>query len=255
MPIFPQPQYLITPTKTTAYTAFAGEMVVVDTTTADVTITAPANPENGDVFSVKKVSSDSNFIIVDGGAANIESALDIETTGANSIVFGAGAIAEWIYDDGSNVWFNVSTNKIPPYSELWQGTNIVGVGPGSTINFTFSPLFTGQTPIIATHLAGEFTEQLGGTFDLETSFVKTFISTSNASEAELSVSYDDSITVISTIHFDAFQSSRSGSFRMSGELSGVLPAVPGNVFSIGATLQFSTAMTIDLTDIFFIITL
>jgi len=255
MPLFEQPQYLLTPVKTGAYTAFVGEMVIVDTTIANVPITAPTNPENGDVFAVKEVSTDGNFINVDGGAALIESALDIETSGASTSVFGSGAIAEWIYDDVSNVWFNVNTNKIPSYAELWQGTNILGVGVGSTINFTFVPLFTGQSPEIVTHLTGEFTEQLKGAFDLSTTFVKTFISTSNNAEAELSVSYDDSITIISTPHFDAFQSSRSGSFKMSGEVGGILPAVPGNVFSIGATLQFSTAMAIDLTDIFLFIRL
>jgi len=251
--LFPLPQYSLTSVKTGAYTAIVGEMVLVDTALGNVTITAPANPENGDVFAVRKTPGDNNFIIVDGGAATVESALDILTPGPGTLVFGDAAIAEWIYDDVTNVWFNVSTNKIPDYNELWQGTNIIGVGAGSIINFTFVPLFVGQVPAIATHLTGEFTEQIRGSFGLNTTFIKTFISTSNNSEAELSVSYDDSITIISSPHFDAFQSSRSGSFRMSGAVGGNLPAIPGNVFSIGATLQFSTAMTIDLSDIFFVI--
>lgn len=57
-------QLFLTGVKTTAYTASAGDLVVVDTSSGDVTITLPASPGNNELIGVQLHSAGSNAVTI-----------------------------------------------------------------------------------------------------------------------------------------------------------------------------------------------
>jgi len=240
MPLFQEPQYLVTGVKTGAYTAQVGELVLVDTTLGDVTITAPVNPENGDPFAVKKISDDNNFVFVDGGVPDIETPLDLEIVSGIAVLFGTGANAEWIYDDGLNLWLNLTANKIPPYVELWSGADIITLTGTQNIVFTFVPLFTGQTAQLLTHSAGVFTEQITGSFVLNVASLITYNALANNVDAEISIGFSVEPEISALRFYNSFSTPRIGTFRNTAQAEGILSAVVGQTFSVNAIEEFAT---------------
>lgn len=65
-------QLTITAVKTGAYPAVVGDFVPVNATSAPVTVTLPANPDDGSVVGVKKVDASANHVtLACGGGGDV----------------------------------------------------------------------------------------------------------------------------------------------------------------------------------------
>ena len=83
-------------TKTTTYTAVAGEFVEADATAAAFSVLMPAAPATGNVVEVIKVDSTSNVVTLDGNGNNISgssTALILLQYDALTVVYGS---SEWL---------------------------------------------------------------------------------------------------------------------------------------------------------------
>jgi len=168
------------------YQALAGETVLVSTVFGNVTVLTPVSPIQDMKFKIKKISVDEGLVIQDAGAGRtIETPLNIASSAQTAfLVGGAGAIAEWQYQDSNATWLCTGASKVAAWIEAWDATAIVDVGTSSTIVWTFVPFFAGQTPLIATHSAGTFTYQSDGVFNISLDIVIDFVSTATNTEAQ-----------------------------------------------------------------------
>lgn len=89
-------------TRTSAYTAVAGDFVLADATTAGFTVTLPANPTVGHLVTVKKKDATANVVTVVATSKTIDG-----DANATIIAKDAGAVFEY---DGSN-WQVVSVTS------------------------------------------------------------------------------------------------------------------------------------------------
>jgi len=96
--------FAITSSSITAYTAVAGDNLLIDTQAAQVTITLPANPSMGDEVSIMDVSPSGGFgtnkVIVAPGAKNIRGAnsnLDLATNNQSIKLRYTNATKGWQY--------------------------------------------------------------------------------------------------------------------------------------------------------------
>ena len=96
--------FAITSSSITAYTAVAGDNLLIDTAAAQVTITLPADPSMGDEVSIMDVSASggfgSNKVVVNPGTKNIRGAnsnLDLATNNQSIKLRYTNATKGWQY--------------------------------------------------------------------------------------------------------------------------------------------------------------
>ena len=96
--------FAITSSSITAYTAVAGDNLLIDTTAAQVTITLPASPTMGDEVSIMDVSASGGFgtnkVIVNRNGSNIRGAasnLDLATNNQSIKLRFTNATKGWQY--------------------------------------------------------------------------------------------------------------------------------------------------------------
>jgi len=132
--------------------------------------------------------------------------------------------------------------------EVWQATPIVGM-TSQTIQWTFVPLFTGQTPSLVSEASGVFTFLTNGAgIEIEENVHVSFEYAANNSEASYSISPVYSGTGISTLlpMLDADQSSQSGSFGRTGYQKGNILAALNDTLSFLADSTGTNLSDVDL---------
>ncbi|MCW2957127.1 MAG: hypothetical protein JWO69_1996 [Thermoleophilia bacterium] len=130
--------------RTTAYTASAGDAVLATTTTAGFTVTLPAAPAVGALVTVKKVSSDGNTLTIapSGGGT-----IDGDPT-ATTVTKGGGAVFEHV---GGNVWqvtaVTLTTGPAGPTGPAGAAGPTGPAGPGGAAVFSGAKVYrlTGQS--------------------------------------------------------------------------------------------------------------
>lgn len=134
--------------RTTAYTAAAGDFVEADTSSAGFTVTLPTNPAAGALVAVKKVSSDSNTLTISpAGGGSIDG-----SSTATTITQWAGAVFE---HKGSNVW------RVVASMSTTGPTGPTGLGFGSVVAKTTSyTILTGDNGSVLTFTGTGLTASL-----------------------------------------------------------------------------------------------
>lgn len=87
-----------------AYTANNGELVLVDATAAQFTVTLPTNPTAGMQVAVKKTDATANKVIVISGSA---ATIDGDSSG---VLLGQNSAGTFVYDSSSTSWKVVGTS-------------------------------------------------------------------------------------------------------------------------------------------------
>ena len=233
--------------------ALKNELVLVDPSAADVTITAPANPEKDDHWGIKIVGTgNAVFAATDGEI--IEHVLPFTTLSTTVPILGAGAEVHWAFD-GSE-WLVVSASKIGAYTETWQAVT-PHVIDGSNVEFAHVPTAIAPSPVLVSHATGTFGIQQNMTMRIELECQWEFISTGNNAETEVTVGDVNILTGTSTALIptliSSFQSSRAGSFRQSGGTEGLMSAVQFDTFAVQTTEHFATQMTTSIDEMILIL--
>ena len=99
----------VTAASKVAYTAVAGDQIVVDTVANPVTITLPSSPAVGDEVTIMDGSASNGFAtnncIIDRGGSNIEGAASNDTLATNN------QCVTLIYANATKGWIYKSTNQ------------------------------------------------------------------------------------------------------------------------------------------------
>ena len=99
----------VTAASKVAYTAVAGDQIVVDTVANPVTITLPLSPAVGDEVTIMDGSASNGFAtnncIIDRGGSNIEGAAANDTLATNN------QCVTLIYANATKGWLYKSTNQ------------------------------------------------------------------------------------------------------------------------------------------------
>ena len=99
----------VTAASKVAYTAVAGDQIVVDTVANPVTITLPSSPAVGDEVTIMDGSASNGFAtnncIIDRGGSNIEGAAANDTLATNN------QCVTLIYANATKGWLYKSTNQ------------------------------------------------------------------------------------------------------------------------------------------------
>ena len=164
----------------------------------------------------------------------VESAFPSLAGGTAVLVFGIGAEVTWRYDAANSIWLIATSAKLGSYREVWQATPITNL-VGQTIQWTFVPLFTGQTPLIASHAAGVFTFGNDITFDVSIECDFDFNMTNNSEvQVFITPNYTGTGTMfLGTIRIP-FQSSRIGTFDATAQRVGDISANASDTLSFVA---------------------
>ena len=241
----------LTDVKTAAYTAVARDYVQVDTTTGDKTITLPASPNVNDRVGVYKIgTSDTGVVVVDAGTNTIIPATSVVFSLTQAALINATATAIWRWD--GTRWFPESRAHVGGILDIWSATPIVGISPvGQTIQWTYVPRYTGQTPSLFTESAGVFTAQVVAGIDVSTPGEWTHVIAANNSDTELSI---ESVFSGAGLNFYAginqpFSHARAASFTQSGSADGLFVVVAADTLSFTATGLGSGASTVDLDEL------
>ena len=239
----------------TNYNANAGEFIRIDTSLGNITVTLPASPNAGDTITIVKESLDANQIIIDGGVNLVETPFNAIVLDTNAILYDVGARSTWMWTGTS--WIIKSSAKIAAIVELWSATPIIDVGTDQIINFTFQPLYAGQTPILATFSVGTFTLQFVSSLAVQISCKWDFVATGNNvdSIAEFRMSHSDPVgkAFLPSIA-GSFATPRSGVFISSGSQVGTVVSIPNDTFQIlGTAINSSPQMSVDLEEMFLIL--
>ncbi len=87
-------------TETASYSAvIADETILADASSGNLTVTLPANPTVGKRFSIKKVDTSNNDVIINGNGKNI----DGTTTVSGSLPYQG-----WVLQYNGTAWFIIS---------------------------------------------------------------------------------------------------------------------------------------------------
>ncbi len=218
------------------YQAKVDDWILADPTAGDITVYTPIGISVGDKFSVKKTNPlSANKVDIDAltSGSQIEAFLSRKIQDVTTIRQG-GEIREHIYD-GAN-WLLQSTALTGPYSEVWTGTPIVSVPSGGTsMLWTFSPLYTGQVPTLVSYAAGVFTWNFDIGTSVQLDVLWRFIMSANNQDARGSIielSTGTGLRIFVPI-FSSFTHTRTGTFRDSKPTRGYWSP------NIGDTLTFN----------------
>ena len=132
--------------------------------------------------------------------------------------------------------------------EFWQATPITGMN-AETIQWTFLPIFTGQTPQILTEASGVFTFQsVGSAIDFQLSSHISFEYSANNSEADYSITPNYSGAGVSSLLpiLDADSSARSGSFGRTALAIGAVIAQTADTVSYVGDSAGTNGSDVDL---------
>jgi hypothetical protein len=225
-------------------TAKPGDMMLVDATAANVTITAPAAPVDGHSFMVKKVDTTNNFVLaINNAGQQIESKIGKTLGTTGFLLFFENECVEFSYESTPTpAWYVSATAALQAWFELYQATPVADIPTTpTTVQWTHVPLFTGQTPELVSLAAGVFTTQFATDFDTEISLLWTFDISANNQDAHGRL--DNTFTPAGTGDMifvpieNAFTSPRTGLFNTSNSTTGAVNAqlgVAGDQFSFVA---------------------
>ena len=106
-----------TATKTAAYTAAAGELVMVNATSA-FNVTLPTTPANGSMVGVAIIGGTSNVSLVAGGSAELS--YDGSTVTTIPLVSSTTLVAHsiWRYSSTGDYWFLIAQTSAPSLVDL-----------------------------------------------------------------------------------------------------------------------------------------
>ncbi len=140
--------------------------------------------------------------------------------------------------------------------EFWQATPITGMN-AETIQWTFLPIFTGQTPQILTEASGVFTFQtVGAVVDFQYSTHISFEYAANNSEANYLITPTYSGSGLSTLLpiLDSDSSTRAGSFGRTAIGIGTVIAAVADTVTFIANSAGTNGSDVDLLNMFLQVT-
>lgn len=153
-------QFTVTDVKTADYTANNFERVLIDSSSAPFTITAPAAPTAGQRFGVRNVVADSSGVTISGNGNDIEEPLDPAEYSGSVTFSGSGLSMEWEFDGSQwNLVYN-GNESYPLTRTLWVDNARDGVSsPNGSPEFPYGTINAALSAIPFTATAAQQLEQ------------------------------------------------------------------------------------------------
>ena len=240
-------RYSYTTVKTTAYQALVGDEVLADASAGTFAIAAPLSPGVNDTFAVK--------LVADGFVSITDPAIEgwvSHTVGVSSLLWTKASRVAWRWTGAQ--WLIESTSATTTWTESWEATPILGIGTPSVIQWTFAPLFPGQTPQVFSHASGVFTYEAADTVDVHVDIAVevNFAPGGNNSECGYNIDFEDVVATGQSRFLRMLNElvfARAGNFANSNSGLGIVEPVTGDTYRVIAdeTLSVGGGTQTDLT--------
>jgi hypothetical protein len=216
------------------YQALPEEFILADATGGAITINAPATPDSGMRFGVKKTDESINLITINSSSSFEGRFL---TTAASGSLYAENETFSYIYNQTGDRWQIESSHGLAEWVEVYNATALPAIGTTpETIQWTFVPLFTGQPQLLVSLASGVFTVQVPIFIRVDITALWEFVMAANNQDAlglvDMTHTGTGSAGFIELVN--SFAHPRTGTFYMSNNTGGSVDGVVNDTFSFTA---------------------